>query len=209
MTHSLHRKGITDNLQDDYVVFTMSAKGINDADSAPKMREFFRITKRHNPVNMGDMKTGNWSVVDEKIIEKNIQDTSIVHAVYTDVDTVSGVLKDLIEADLGLSVVVSGLIKPISQTCQKLGMSPAPHTVEFSLGIMGKVDLLPSEEVLEISTMCGHGQVAFRLIEEAVADVKAGRSTPEQAAERLMEPCVCGIFNPVRAAKLIKLSASG
>ena len=83
-------------------------------------------------------------------------------------------------------------------------MKPAPHTVEHSLGVWGKTDLLPDEEVLQISTMCGHGMVSFGLIEKAVADVKAGRSTPEQAARELAAPCVCGIFNPTRAAELLR-----
>jgi len=205
MTHTLHRLGTKENLRNDYVIFAMSAKGINDKDSAPKIQEFFRIIKRHNPVNMGDMKMGNWTLVDTEIIEKNIQDTSIVHGVYTDLETVSEVLKDLMESDLGISVVVSGLTDRVGKTCQELNMSPAPHTVEFSLGVWGKRELLPSDEVLEIGTMCGHGQVAFQLIEETVADVKSGRYTPEQAAERLSEPCVCGIFNPVRAAELLRL----
>jgi hypothetical protein len=207
MTHTLHRRGTNENLQDDFIVFAMSAKGINDNGSAAKMKEFFNIVKRHKPVNMGDMKTGNWTLVDEKIIEEKIQDTSIVHSVFSDIETVSNVLKDLQEADLGLSVVISGLTGPVKQTCRKLGVNPAPHTIEYSLGIWGKTDLLPRDEILEISTMCGHGQVAFHLIEKMVADIKRGVTTPEKAAKELAEPCVCGIFNPIRATKLLRLLA--
>jgi len=207
MTHTLHRQGTPENLRNDYVVFTMSAKGYNEDGSAAKMQEFLRIVRRHDPVNMGDMKTGNWFQVELEKIEAHIQDTSIIHAVFTDMDTVSAVLKDLQEADLGLSVVVSGLLGPVRETCHNLGMKPAPHTVEHSLGVSGKVELLPREQVLEISTMCGHGMVAFGLIEEALDDVKAGRRTPEEAARRLAEPCVCGIFNTVRAGELLKTMA--
>ena len=207
MTHTLHRRGTEENLGNDFVVFAMSAKKINDEGSASKMKEFFGVVRRHNPINMGDMKTGNWSLFDEEIIEKNIQDTSIIHSVFKNIEDVAAVLKDLQDADIGLSVVVSGLTGPVSNTCRKLGMTPAPHTIEYSLGIWGKVDLLPREEILEISTMCGHGQVAFQLIEEMVSDIKRGRSTPEQAAKKLAEPCVCGIFNPVRAAELLRLMA--
>lgn len=204
MTHSLHRQGTPENLQNDYVVFVMSAKGHNEAGSAAKMQEFLHIVQRHDPVNVGDMKTGNWFQVEPEKIDAGIQDTSIIHAVFTDIGTVAAVVQDLQGADLGLSVVVSGLLEPVHGMCCKLGMSPAPHTVEHSLGVWGKVDKLPEEEVLEFSTMCGHGMVAFDLIEEAIADVKAGRSTPEDAARRLAEPCVCGIFNPTRAADLLR-----
>jgi len=208
VTHSLHRQGTPENLQNDYVVFTMSAKGHNEAGSAAKMREFLRIVRRHRPVNLGDMKTGNWFQVDPEKIEAGVQDTSVVHAVFTDMDTVADVLRELQETDLGLSIVVSGLLGPIHHACRNLGMKPAPHTVEHSLGVWGKTDLLPGEGILQISTMCGHGMVSFGLVEEAAADVKAGRSTPEEAARRLAEPCVCGIFNPTRAAALLKIMAN-
>ena len=207
MTHSLHRQGTPENLQNDYVVFAMSAKSYNEVGSASKMREFLRIVRRHGPVNMGDIKTGSWFQVEPEKIEASAQDTSVVHAVFTDINTVAVVLKELQEADLGLSVVVSGLLGPVRETCRNLGMRPMPHTVEHSLGVWGKVKLLPGQEVLEVSTMCGHSMVAFGLIEEAVADVKGGRNTPEEAARRLAEPCVCGIFNPVRAAELLRRMA--
>ncbi|MBU1682998.1 hypothetical protein KJ742_03560 [Patescibacteria group bacterium] len=207
MTHSLHRIGTDENLSNDYIVFAMSGKGVNDINSGPKMREFFAIAKKHNPINMGDMKSGNWFVIPEEKIEENIQDTSIVHAVYTDMESVSAFMKELIEADLGLSIVVSGLLGPIKTECQKQGLNPAPHTVEYSLGIFGKTALLPSDEVLEVSTMCGHGQVAFGLIKDAIAEIKSGRTTPAKAAKRLSETCVCGIFNPVRAAELLQKMA--
>ncbi len=208
MTHTLHRIGTEENLFNDYVVFAMSGKGVNDEDFGFKMRQFFSITQKHNPINMGDMKTGNWFTIPEDKIEENIQDTSIVHAVYKDMESVSAVIKELIDADLGLSIVVSGLLGPIKSECQKQDLNPAPHTVEYSLGIFGKTSLLPSDGVLEVGTMCGHGQVAFGLIEDAILEIKAGRITPEKAAKRLAEPCVCGIFNPVRAVELLKKMAS-
>lgn len=208
MTHTLHRQGTHENLQNDYVVFAMSAKDHNEVGSATKMQTLLRIVGRHNPVNMGDMKTGNCFHAGTEGIEANVQDTSIVHAVFTDIDTVTAVVKEIQEAELGLSVVVSGLLDPIREMCRELGLTPAPHTVEHSLGVWGKVELLPAEEILEISTMCGHGMVSFGLVQEAVADVKAGKSTPEEAAKKLAEPCVCGVFNPARAAVLLKKIAS-
>ncbi len=59
MTHTLHRRGDRQSLDGDYVVFTMSAKGFNESGSAAKMREFLSILLQHNPVNYGDMVTGN------------------------------------------------------------------------------------------------------------------------------------------------------
>jgi hypothetical protein len=45
--------------------------------------------------------------------------------------------------------------------------------------------------------------VAVNFICEMVEKVRKGRLTPEQAAQELFKPCMCGIFNTDRAAKLI------
>jgi hypothetical protein len=52
MTHTLHRRGTKENLAKDYVVFAMSAKGINEKDSAEKMRKFLQMAQRYKPVNL-------------------------------------------------------------------------------------------------------------------------------------------------------------
>ena len=201
MTHTLHRKGTPESLAKDYVVFAMSTKGINEKDSATKMRQFMRITQRYNPVNMGDMKTGStYSVGTEKVMA-DIKDTSIVHAVFTDLETVAKVVQEVKDADLGMSVIISGLFDSAKECCQKTGLTL--HTVEHSLDIWGKREKLAPGDVLEIATMCGHGMVAANLVVSMAEDIKAGRLTPEDAAEELTKQCCCGVFNPVRAAELL------
>ena len=205
MTHSLHRQGTPENLRDDYVVFAMSAKGINEAGSAPKLQEFLRIALRHNPVYYGDMKTGNMQDVSADKIMAQVRETSIVHAVYTDIDTVAGMLRDVAAADLGISVVVSGIFDRVKIGCQQARVQT--HTIEHSLGIWGRTDLLPAREILEITTMCGHGMVAFNLVTSVAEDVRAGHMTARAGALKLAKPCECGIFNPVRAEKLLEAMA--
>ncbi|MBL7211984.1 MAG: hypothetical protein ISS61_06370 [Desulfobacteraceae bacterium] len=61
---------------------------------------------------------------------------------------------------------------------------------------------------MQFNTMCGHGMVTTGLIEEVIADVKGDRCSPEEGAERLFHPCMCGIFNPHRAAKLLREEAT-
>lgn len=201
MTHTLHRRGTPENLANDYVVFAMSAKGINEKDSATKMRQFMQIAQRYNPVNLGDMKTGNtYSVGTEKVMA-DIKDTSIVHAVFTDVETVAKVVQEVKDADLGMSVVISGLFDSAKECCQKTGL--ALHTVEHSLDIWGKTEKLAPGDVLEVTTMCGHGMVAANLVVSMAEDIKAGRLSPEEAAEELAKQCCCGVFNPVRGAELL------
>lgn len=206
MTHTLHRQGTNDNLTNDYVVLTMSAKGINEKDSADKMRKFLRIAQRRNPVNMGDMITGNiYSVGIDEVIDK-AKDTSIVHAVFTDIGKVAKLIQEVKDADLGISVIISGLFDSVRECCQKTGLSL--HTLEHSLGIWGKTDKLPNMGLLEVTTMCGHGMVAANLVISVTKDIRAGRLTPEDAARELAKQCCCGVFNPIRAAELIKIAAS-
>jgi hypothetical protein len=197
MTHTLHRKGELEDLQEDFIVFAMSAKTVNAKGSAHKMRRFFEILERYGPVNYGDMKTGSIMNSQRTVIYKGIRDASIVHFAFTDKEIVKRVLGDLKEAQLGISVVVSGLVDVIDQLCRQVGLKM--HTVEFSGGIHGKLGLLPERTILEITTMCGHGMVASSLVKEMVRQVRKGKKTIPEAAGELAKPCQCGIFNPKRA----------
>jgi len=208
VTHTLHRQGTAESLEGDYVILAMSAKDYNAEGSAEKLREFLRIALQHNPVNMGDMKTGNVRCMDAQQIMERVSDTSIVHAVFCDQDAVLQVLRAVKEADLGVSVVVSGLFDRVAACCERAGLQGAPHTVEHSLGVWGRTELLPENPVLEISTMCGHGMVSFGLVRALMEDVREGRATAMEAAERLAEPCVCGIFNAERAARLLESASA-
>lgn len=205
MTHTLHRLGTSKNLRNDYVIFAMSAKGINERGSAAKLRRFMEIALGHNPINAGDMKTGNILSHGKETILENIQDVSIVHAVFDDEARVAAVLRDVKEADLGISVVVSGLMDGVERCAKATGTRR--HTVEWSLGVWGRYDLLPSREVLEIETMCGHGMVAASLVERMALEVRRGRMSADDAALQLARPCVCGVFNPVRTALLLRAMA--
>ncbi len=205
MTHSLHRHGTVENLREDYVVFAIAAQTVNAKGKAPVFGEFFKIVNKYKPVFCGDMKTGNVLAVGLDAIADGHQDNSIVHAVYTDKNTVAQVLNELRQADLGLSIVVSGLLDHVDTCCGQAGLKR--HTIEHSLGIHGNTKRLPKDQVLEISTMCGHGMVAFNLITHMVDEIKAGKKTPVQAADELAAQCHCGIVNPARAAKLLQLMA--
>ena len=140
MTHTLHRQGELENLREDFIVFTMSAKTVNAKGSAEKMRRFFEILEKYKSVNYGDMKTGTMLKSERNTIYDGIQDTSIVHFVFTDKEIVGKILDDLKRAELGTSIVLSGLVDSIDQLCKKVGLKM--HTVEFSGGVHGKLELL-------------------------------------------------------------------
>jgi hypothetical protein len=80
--------------------------------------------------------------------------------------------------------------------------------VDYSGDIWGKRDQLPPDEILEVTTMCGHAMVATNLVQSLIDEIKAGERSAEDAGKELARVCECGIFNPVRAAELLRELAS-
>src|SRR5919201_6486942 len=58
MTNTLHRYGSGESFKDDYIVFAIPARGINDKDCVEKQRRFLEIARKYQPVNMGDASHG-------------------------------------------------------------------------------------------------------------------------------------------------------
>ena len=201
MTHTNHRIG--DFLNEDYVILIMPSKGINVEGSGQKLRRYLEMALENGAIKIGDARLGNeyhqGSV--EKVLE-NMEDQAVVQAVFKDKESLVKTLQTYKEADLGLSVVVSGLFDHVGECCKEVGLER--HTINQSMGRWGKTDKLPPPEILQLNTMCGHGMVAVGLINEVVADIKSGNCTAEEGAERLFAPCMCGIFNPHRAALILK-----
>ena len=203
MTHTLHRLGTdTALLKEDFVVLMMPSKDINHVGSAPKLRRFFELALTAGAVKIGDCRSGNeyYQGGVEKILE-NVEDRAVIHAVFKDRESLIDFLKMLKDEDLGLSVVVSGLFDEVGECCRQSGLKP--HSINQSLGRWGATEKLPEVDVQEIHTMCGHGMVSVNLILKMVERVRENKITAEKAAENLFKPCMCGIFNPHRAAKLL------
>ena len=206
MTHTLHRRGTKESLNRDYIFLCMAAKGINEAGADDKMREFLRIVIKHNAVNIGDMRTGNIFCCNPDEIISKVTSTSIVHGVFTDPSVVSKVMKSLKNANLGMSVVVSGPFSSVEELCKKTGIKP--HSVDYSAGIWGKTDKLAKPELLECTTMCGHAMISANLVEDIVKRIKAGVINARQGAIEIGKVCCCGIYNPVRAEKILRKLAA-
>jgi len=203
VTHSLHRCGSIENLSGDYVVIIMAAKGVNEENSRNALRRFVRLAIKRQAVTIGDMRQGCSSSQPIKDLIDGLSSTSIVHALFADRDKLKLFLKDLARANLGLSVTVSGLLEPLEQLTNELKLADSPHTVSYSLGVRGRIDLLPDQRVREITSMCGHALVSAALVEQAVDELAIGALTGDQCAQKLAAPCLCGIFNPCRAARLL------
>lgn len=204
MTHMLHRRGTRESLSKDYTLIMLRAMGIHDEGYLPKCQEFLRIAARHNPVNLASEMKGNiFEFTFEEIIVEAKGDSMCV---FDNLDNLTAFLRDLKEADLGLSVTVSGLFDKVDEAFAKAGLKH--HTANHSLGIWGKTDLLPGEPILEITTMCGHGMVPPNLVKAMVKEIRERRKTPEEAVKLLTPNCTCGVFNPVRAAELLAAVAN-
>ena len=203
MTNTLHRQGSPEDLKGDYVVFVTLARDINKEGSAPKIHEFLRICNKYNPVNTGSSKMGSVLMDDIKFDDlMNLKDGSTSAAVFTDLGTLQKVLAELIEADLQISINVSGLLEGVQECCHKNHIER--HSVEHSLGFWGAKDRLPERDVLEINTLCGHGMVSFNLIRKMMEQVRMRKLTPKQAANIMGKCCECAVFNTTRAEQLLE-----
>ena len=216
MTNTLHRQGTPESLQRDYVVFATVARGYNEQGAEEKKRRFLQMADKHRPVNTAVIREPEvvdegdkwvWSALaaptmdTERALEKF---TGSVHATATfdNLEAVRDFVAELREADMGISINISGPLDKVAGCCRDLGMQR--HSAEHSLGIFGKVEHLPSKEVQEVSTMCGHGMVSFNFVNRIKDYIRLGILTPEQGAAYLARPCTCGAFNPTRATELLK-----
>lgn len=203
MTHSLHRRGSIESLRNDYIFIARSAINVNRAGCGPKFQRIRRILHEVGIVNTGVMETGENMAkgLDIQRWLARTSDDTIIAAVFSDKDKLRQALQRLKEEELGISITISGLIDEIFALAKELDLKP--HTINLSLGVHGRTELLPPEEILELTTMCGHAMVSMTLAQKLRDDVRAGRISKKEAARRLAEPCVCGIFNIERAEALL------
>jgi len=103
---------------------------------------------------------------------------------------------------LGISITVTGPIPEIIEATKEAGLKP--HSMNYSLGIWGKKELLPSKQVLEITTMCGHHMLPAKIVERTMNQVKNGNKDEKEATWGLAKYCKCGITNPIRVESVLK-----
>jgi len=109
MTHSLHRMGSAENLDQEIIFVLTPSRGINSEGAEGKIKKFLDIIVSNGPVHYGDDRVGNqYTAGYDKIVE-NLEGITNIHAVFNDFEKAKKVFREIVEADLGLSVVVSGL----------------------------------------------------------------------------------------------------
>jgi hypothetical protein len=204
MTHSLHRIG--SHLENEIVFILTPSKGINSEGAEERIKTFLDIIVANEPVHYGDDRVGNQYTAGYDGIVEKLEGITNIHAVFNDLKKAQKALKEIVKADLGLSVVVSGLFENAKACCEASGIQY--HSIEHSLGIWGNKARLPNEKPLEILTMCGHGLVSANLIQIMAEAVQKREKTAQGAAEEMAALCLCGIFNTERAALILTNLAS-
>jgi hypothetical protein len=216
--YALHRPENPTPIRDDYIVFGMATRGVNDHDLINKYQSFLRLALEHNPVNLGDASKGalyqpskamnplaHWKRSEhpdpDRVIE-GIEGHTTVAAVFNNREAMESFVKDLKAADLGISINISAPMDAARECCLQAGI--VRHSVEYSLGFQGQMDRLPEGAVLEIATMCGHGMVSFGLVRKMIDWVRQGRRRPNEAARTIARFCICGVFNLSRAERLLE-----
>ena len=217
MTNTLHRYGPATDFDDDYILFAMCTRGKNDIGAAERLQKFLEICARHRPVNMGDSKKGglarpsrsltplvHWRRDDrvpyEEVIS-GIEGPTTAAVVFDNMAALEACVADVRAADLGLSINIAAGADAARECCEANGLRRS--AVEYSLGFIGNRSMLPASGALTLMTMCGHGMIAGTFAEKMIDWVKTGRKTPAQCAKYMTRFCVCGIFNPVRAERLL------
>ena len=207
MTHSNHRRGDRESLDGDYVFFIRGPSVIEHPDRARKAVE---ILAANNPVGILKRRTGvplrymrNWKegLGLQELVDNPDPPIYIAGVLESKKDAESAI-RSLTKAELGFSIVVSGVFENTFEICKKVGTGP--HTVNMSMETIGRTERLPEDRILEIMTMCGHSLVGEHLCRYLIDRVRKGKMTAEDAGLELGKQCVCNFFNPVRAAKIIE-----
>jgi len=201
MTHSLHRSGDIESQKEDFVWFMYQTKGVNDVDIKPKALEFIAVAEAVGSENWGDVKSGPKLRYPIEEIKAKISDKSRLRGIFTQKGQVVDFLKQIKAKDLGMSVVVTGVLSEVVPACKEAGVTP--HSINYSLGVWGKTDKLPDDTTLSITTMCGHHMIPPKFVNHIMKRVKKGKMTPQDGAKELAEFCYCGIFNHIRCGNII------
>ncbi len=220
MTNTLHRYGTAESFKDDYVIFALPAKGgAQTGDPKPALRRFLEIALDYNPVNIGDAIHGGGTRPTEdnhamahfakrptkpdfQRVMDGLGEPTTYSAVFATREDAEAFVQRIVEEDLGLSINISSSIENAMNCCKAAGITR--HSVGYSLGFEGIQDNAPNRHVLALSTMCGHGMISQSLAKKMIDMVKENRASPDKVTAALSRFCSCGIFNPVRARRIIE-----
>jgi hypothetical protein len=215
--YAIERRPHPAAVRDDFIVFAMASRGINDDGLVEKYRAFLRLALKHRPVNIGDATKGgmlrprpdlnpkaHWRRdyrSDHEEVIAGIDGHTTAAAVFDSYQNMKAFVDDVRRANLGISVNISAPIEDAARCCLDTGITR--HSVEYSLGFCGRVDRLPDATVLELTTMCGHGMVSANFAKKMLDWVKENRRGAAEVARTMARFCSCGVFNISRAESIL------
>lgn len=227
MTHTHHRRGSGKSLANDYVVITRIDRTNPDQTTFNgalnhRVEQFLTICAKHNPIAIAtkdqkletvirwmfgwtkEMNSGihQCSAINDVCTNPNPVPRAETHVIFTNKEDMIHAIHEVKRADLGLSIVVSGVFDEVFQACAEIETNP--HTVNMSLGTWGKTDRLPLEPILSLVTMCGHSMISQHLITHLIERIRAGTLTLEAAAIEMGKQCTCNVFNVTRGAQILR-----
>lgn len=197
MTHTLNRKGLSENKPGEEIIFLAMVHQKNKRAQYEEMKKLAETVLKYNPDNMIGMPNGATAA----LIPRICAGSGIATAVFSNKNDVIKLIEDIKSKSLGISVVLSGLFADVRDVCKSTDLKE--HTHNISLGIFGRTEKLPDEKILEITTQCGHALISPFHVEHIVSQIKKGKITPMEGAKRLIKPCVCGIGNAKRTANIL------
>ncbi|MBA7581068.1 hypothetical protein ES695_20605 [Candidatus Atribacteria bacterium 1244-E10-H5-B2] len=205
MTHTLHREGSDESLKDDYLLLITPAMKFNDKGAAEKIKKLIDVVFDVGPTNYGCYEKGRSILAgldDAQSIKDVTKDNSRIRCVFDSKEKFKEVIRRIVKADLGLSVALTGLQSSIKEVLDELNIDA--HSINIAMGTYGKTGILPDENFRMLTTMCGHGMISPNLVKDVIVKIKRKRISVKEAAIILSKPCVCGVFNQERAARLLE-----
>ena len=125
MTHSLHRRGSEESLENDYIILVTAAYGYNHEGARDKLLQVLDVVFEAEPDNLGSNETGTiYSGVTLDEIKENLTDVPRVRCCFASKEKMFKVIRKINEMDLGLSVVISGLIDNVVDMANELDLKP-------------------------------------------------------------------------------------
>ncbi|MBN1881887.1 MAG: hypothetical protein JW885_06910 [Deltaproteobacteria bacterium] len=197
MTHTLDRIGLSENHSGEEIVILCMVHYKHKEEKSEEIQEIARTVLKYKPNNFIGFPL---SIPEEYLLPMAAQ-AGIVTAVFTDMSSITSLVRELREKALGISVVLSGLFSDVRKICDETGLTE--HTTHYTAGVFGKTDELPDHLTLEITTQCGHALVSSHYVSNIVKKIRKGMLTSEEGAELLAKPCVCGIVNKKRTAEIL------
>jgi len=198
MTHTLNRKGLSNERPGEEIIFLAMVHQKNKHAEYENMKKLAEIVLMHHPRNMIGMPTG----ATRELIPRICAGAGILTAVFVNKGDVIRLIEEIKPKSWKISVVLSGLFSDVRNVCTDCNLKE--HTYNISLGIWGRTEKLPDEKILEITTQCGHALISPNYVEHVVKEIKKGKLTPEEGAKKLVKPCVCGIGNRKRTTHILK-----